>query len=96
MLWHARQMQEHREAGGPFDEGADGGAVATQDEVALPMTWYGTVIGFGWSLMDEDLISDEAFTAYASARPRDTERATGAEASGESRRKAPRPWTNNA
>jgi hypothetical protein len=83
MLWHARQVQEHCEAGGPFDEGADCGAVETEDKVALPVTWYSAVSGFGWSLTDEDLIGDGALTSYASARPRDTERTPGAEASSE-------------
>jgi len=81
MLWHARQVQEHREAGGPFDESADGRAVETENEVALPVTWYSPVIGFSWSLTDEYLIGDEALTPCESTRPRDTERTTGAEAS---------------
>jgi hypothetical protein len=83
MRWHTRQVQQHREPRGPFDEGADGGAVEAEDEVALPVTWYGPVIGFGWPLTDEDLVVDEALTPCASARPRDAERATSAEASRE-------------
>jgi len=47
---HARQVQRHGEPGGPFDEGADGGAVEADDEVALPVAGYGPVVGFGWSL----------------------------------------------
>jgi hypothetical protein len=47
------------------------------------VTWHGSVVGFGWPLTDEDLIADEALTPCASARPRDAERTTGAEASGE-------------
>ena len=56
-------MQDHGESGGPFDEGADGGAVEADDEVALPVAGYGPVVGFGWPLTDEDLVADEALAA---------------------------------
>lgn len=47
------QMHQHGEAGRPFDEGADGGAVAGADDaVALPVSWDGTIGGFGWTVAD--------------------------------------------
>jgi len=61
----------------------DGGAIEAEDEVALPMTGYGPVVRFGGSLADEDLIGDKAFGACTSARPRDPECTTRAEACGE-------------
>jgi hypothetical protein len=76
-------VQQHSEPGGPFYEGADGGAIETKNEVALPVTWYRPVIGFGWPLTDEDLIADEALAPCASARPRDAEDTPGTKASGE-------------
>jgi len=63
VLLHARQVQQHREAGGPFDERADGGAIKAENEVALPMTRYGTVVGFSGALADENLVGDEALGA---------------------------------
>ena len=53
-------MQQHGEPGGPFDEGADGGAVETEDEVALPLAGNSPVVGFGWPLAYEDLVADKA------------------------------------
>jgi hypothetical protein len=71
-------VQQQREAGGPFDKGADSGALEAEDEVALPMTGYGPVFGFGWSLADEDLVADEALRACTATRSWNAECATGA------------------
>ena len=60
VLLHARQVQQHREAGGPFDEGADGGAFKADNEVALPVAGSGSIVGFGWPLADKDFVADEA------------------------------------
>ncbi len=83
MLWHARQVQQHGEPGGPFDERADGRTVETEDEVTLPVAGYGPVVGLGWPLADEHLVADEALDACTGARPRDAECASRAQASGE-------------
>ena len=40
------------EPGGPFDEGPDGRALETEDEITLPVTGDGPVLGFGRSLTD--------------------------------------------
>jgi hypothetical protein len=47
VIFHTRQVQQQREPGGRFDERADRGAVESEDEVALPVTRNGAVIGFG-------------------------------------------------
>src|ERR1700682_6276490 len=76
-------MQDHGESGGPFDEGADGGAVKPDDEIALPVAGDSPVVRFGWPLTDEDLVADKALPMSAGAGPRDAECTTGAQASGE-------------
>jgi hypothetical protein len=63
VLLHARQVQQHREAGGSFDEGTVGGAIKAENEIPRPMTRYGTVVGFSGALADENLVSDEALGA---------------------------------
>jgi len=75
--------------------GADDGAVKTNDEVAFPVAGYGPVIGFGWSLANHDRNFGEfaprprvLARGTRSARPVRTQAVS-------SRRKAPRPWTNN-
>ena len=70
-------MQQHGEPGGPFDEGADGGAVQADDEVTLPMAGDGPVVGFSWSLADHDGIADEVLAASTGTRSRDAERTSG-------------------
>src|SRR5262249_40542365 len=77
VLWHTRQVQQHGEAGGSFNESADGGTLETKDEVALPMTRDSPILGIGWPLTDEHLVADEALSASTNARPRDAERTTG-------------------
>jgi hypothetical protein len=67
MLCHARQVQQQREARSPFDEGADSGALEAEDEVALPMTGHGPIVGFGGSFADENLVGDEALGACSAA-----------------------------
>jgi hypothetical protein len=50
VVWHARQVQQHGEAGGPFDQSAVGGALKANNEVALPVPRdgpVGTVAGRG-------------------------------------------------
>jgi hypothetical protein len=47
------EVQEHHEAGGALDQGADRGAVAgTHDQVAFPMARHGTIGDLGWALRD--------------------------------------------
>ena len=47
---------------GPFDERGDRGpALRSDDEVAFPMSWYGTVIGFRGSVSDRGHLIDKPF-----------------------------------
>lgn len=76
MPLHAWQVQEHGEAGYAFDECADRRAAETENEVALPMAR-------NRSVADHQRISEEGFTAIASAFTRQSERTTGPQTCGE-------------
>jgi hypothetical protein len=83
VLRHARQCSSIVKRVVKFDESADGGAIEAEDEVSFPMTGYGPDVRFGGSFADENLVGDEALGACMGARPRNAERTTGAQASGE-------------
>ena len=55
MAVQSRQVQQHRKAGGAFDQCADCRTAKPQNEVALPVTWNRTVIRLGRPLADHDL-----------------------------------------
>jgi hypothetical protein len=80
---HRREVQEHREAAGPLDEGADRRAAQAEDQVALPMARDGPVGGFNGPLADHDLVGDEALAAAARAGPGDAQRPAGPQARGQ-------------
>ena len=53
------QVQQHREAGGALDQGADHGPIEADDEVAFPVPGNCPILGFGGALTDPDLVGDE-------------------------------------
>src|SRR5680860_1396902 len=65
----ARKVQQHGEAGCAFDQCADSRTAKPQDQVPFPMSGYGPVVRFGWTLTDHDLWGDKAFAAPANTRP---------------------------
>jgi hypothetical protein len=71
MLWERRQMQQHGEARRSLYERANGGAVQAEDEVAFPMTGYGTIINRGRTFANENLRCHERLAAPARSLPRD-------------------------
>src|SRR3984885_2023508 len=60
---HRREMQQHREPGRALDQSADRRAPQPQDQVSLPVSGNGTVLGLGRALADQDLIGDEVLPA---------------------------------
>ena len=77
---HRREVQEHGEPGRPLDQGADGGAVEPDDEVALPVAGHGPVFGLRRPLADHDLGSDKLLAPSRGPCPGDTQRPAGAQA----------------
>ena len=63
------QVQEADEPGGTLDEGADlGGLVFANDQIALPVPRYGSIVGFSRALRDIDHARN-ATTAITATRP---------------------------
>src|SRR3546814_2804853 len=60
---HARKMQQHGEARGPFNERADRGTAKAEDEVAFPMSGDCPVFDLRWSLADHDGFRSEEHTS---------------------------------
>ena len=96
MFGLAGQVEQHRESGGPFDQGAECGAATSADEGALPVSRTRSVLDLGGPLTDQDLGSDNAW-------PRPRRRALGTRSACpvrrqavSSRRRAPRPWMDSA
>jgi hypothetical protein len=77
---HARQVQQHREAGGPLDERPDRGAVETDDEVAFPVTRHCPVGNFCGPFTDEDLWGDELLASATCPSSRNAQRPPGSQA----------------
>src|SRR3546814_5478427 len=67
---HARKMQQHGEARGPFNERADRGTAKAEDEVAFPMSGDCPVFDLRWSLADHDGFSEERLSTVAGALAR--------------------------
>ena len=65
--------------GGAFNQRPDRGAVQSQDQVALPMSWHCPAVGFGGALADHDLGADEALAPLAGPCPRHPQRSPGAQ-----------------
>ena len=74
-----REVQQHREAGRALHQRADRGAVSPEDQIALPVTRDGPVLGLGGPLADHDLLADEVLAALR-ASPRDAQRPPGPQA----------------
>ena len=49
---HARQVEQHRESGGAFDQCADRGTAKSDDQVAFPVSRNRSVLGLGGPLAD--------------------------------------------
>ncbi len=49
---HARQVEQHRESGGAFDQCADRGTTKSDDQVAFPVSRNRSVLGLGGPLAD--------------------------------------------
>src|SRR5665213_1188074 len=56
---HRRQVQQHRESRGAFDQGADRRTVQADDQVALPVAGDSTVGNLRRTLADHQLGRDE-------------------------------------
>ena len=50
----SRQLHKHREPAVPLDQGDDVGVVRTGEQITLPMTGDGAILGLGRSLADGD------------------------------------------
>src|SRR5215467_2941112 len=80
MSFHARQVKQHRVSRVAFHQRSDRRAAEPQDEVTLPVTWNGSVVGLWMSLADHHLWSDKLLAATAPSRTRQAQRSTGTEA----------------
>src|SRR3546814_745581 len=80
---HARKMQQHGEARGPFNERADRGTAKAEDEVAFPMSGDCPVFDLRWSLADHDGFSEERLSTVAGALARQAKGPPRAQAGGE-------------
>lgn len=64
------QVQEDREPGAAFHQGADGALIAgPHDQVALPVAGYGPVLHLGGPLADHDHGLTEAGPSFLARRP---------------------------
>ena len=77
---HARQVEQHRESGGAFDQCADRGTAKTDDEVAFPVSRNSSVLGLGGPLADHDVGAYKLLAATTAASPRRAQRPPGAQA----------------
>src|SRR4051812_48003104 len=68
----AWQVHEHREACRALHDGADGGSLGADDQVAFPVAGNGSVISFGRPLADPHLVSDVTSGALLSTCTRNT------------------------
>jgi len=67
VAFHTRQVQQHREPGGSFDQRADRGPVQADDQVAFPVAGHRAVVSIGGSGADHHVGSDHAAAAPLSA-----------------------------
>ncbi len=73
-------MHQHGAPAAAFDEGADRRPAGADDQVALPVTGYGPVIGFGRTLGQDDISGDVPLRLVSRTGPRPPQRLTGAQA----------------
>jgi len=76
-------VKQHCEPGAALDERSDRSPVCAEDEVALPVARYGSVLGLCGTLADHDLLGDEALAFPADAGSGYPERPATAQTSGE-------------
>ena len=79
VAWHRWQVQQHREPAGPLHKRPDCGTVESEDQVTFPVSWHGSIVGFGRSLGDHDLGSDEPVAPLPGSCPRDPQRSPGSQ-----------------
>ena len=93
--WPRGQVQQHHEAGGALDQGADRGPVlGADDQVALPVAGHRPVLDLGWPLADVDHVRDPPRRSAGPALRRGWRSARPVRSrSVSSRRSAPRPCT---
>ena len=51
-------MDQHREPGAALDEGADGGALQSDDQIAFPVAWDRSFLDLGGPLADQHVVGD--------------------------------------
>ena len=53
-------LDQHHIARVTLDQGRDLRVVAAADKITFPVTGYGSILDFGWSLTDRDGVADPA------------------------------------
>gem|GEM_PF-2975385 len=81
--FHARQMQEHGEAGRAFDQSSDRRTSKAENEVTLPMARHNPVANLSWRIAYHQRIDDECLATVPSAFTSQPEWATGPKTGGE-------------
>ncbi|GHG99804.1 hypothetical protein GCM10010961_35950 [Pseudodonghicola xiamenensis] len=76
---HARQVQEHGEAGRAFDQRADRRAAETENEVAFPMTRNGPITDLRRAVADHQRVGNEGLATVPGSFARQPESAARAE-----------------
>src|ERR1700683_1059495 len=84
-------MKQHRETRAALHHRSDRGAVGTEDEIALPVAGYCSVLRLGGTRADHDLLPDESLARPAHTGSGDSQRSAAAQAGRElsSQRAAP-------
>ncbi len=75
-----RWVKQHREPRAALHQRPDSGAVRAEDEVALPVARYRSVLGLSGTLADHDLLGNEALATPTDAGSGDPERPAAAQA----------------
>lgn len=83
MPLHRRQVQQHREPCRALHQRVDRGTTQPEDEIALPVTRHGPVLGFHRTLADQNLRRDEGFASPVGSCPRHPQGAPRPQASGQ-------------
>src|SRR5512139_3547446 len=83
VLRKRRQMQQHREPRRALHERSNGGAGNADDEVAFPMTGYGTIVYRGRALTNQNLRCHEGLATTARSLARHAQRSPRAQAGSE-------------
>ena len=79
VTYHARQVQQHGEPRRALDQGSDGGAAKTENEITLPVPRHRTVGDFYRPLANHDLGRYEVLASPTRARSRHSKHPPGAQ-----------------